>query len=226
MRRPSASNRISLAATSAVRSPSIDFRDMRWAAVLVLLLAAGTLVSEDQRVAALQGERDGLARQVQARTEQVAGVQGESAELAQLLKARTAQLDEALKVGDALVKRLDIATNTPTLTMWNIPYTFRRGQYDVLGLPDTFTARIQFTATQPVRARIMDLQQFARLIYTGSTDALTYPASTSLDVTFHDAEGCAVYVLVLDAANGTVITPNLTITRVAHPDRPTGFCAD
>ena len=74
---------------------------------------------------------------------------------------------------------------------------------------------------------IMTLPQFVQYMNTGSTGALTYPATTSLDVTFHDAEGCAGYVLVLDTpgiVQDVTVYPNLTITR--SPARQgTGACA-
>ena len=124
-----------------------------------------------------------------------------------------------------LTTQLDTARKTPTLVMFDLPFKISAGQMTQLGLPDTFTVRIAFTASTPVRARIMSLEQYVRYVNTGTTDALTYPAATSLDVIFHDAEGCAGYVLVLDAAKDAVITPNVTITRVLPGRGYTGVCA-
>lgn len=114
----------------------------------------------------------------------------------------------------------------PTFVMWNTRTTLVHGRELLLGLPDTFTVRIQFTATAPVRVRIMDLTQYARYINAGSVNALTYPATKNLDETFHDAEGCASYVAVLDAEQDADIAPNVTITRIGPGHGPTGACAN
>lgn len=112
------------------------------------------------------------------------------------------------------------------LVMWNTPFALHAGRFTKLGLPDTFTTRIQFTATTPVRARIMSIDEFAAYLYTGSAKSLDLPETTALDYTFHDAEGCANYVLVLEAEADSVITPNLTITRTGPDHGLTGVCAN
>lgn len=118
-----------------------------------------------------------------------------------------------------------LARGALTFSMWGYPQTIPRGKVLRLGLPDTFTIHLQFTATAPVRARIMSFDQFVQWMNTGKSDAITYPIGTSLDVVFHDAEGCAGYLLVLDSTQDVTITPNMTITRNPNP-AGTGVCAD
>lgn len=116
------------------------------------------------------------------------------------------------------------AARRPTFSMWNYTQTILKGHVLVLGLPDTFTAHIRFTANAPVRARIMHLGQYVQYIGGGASEGIVYPAATSLDVTFHDAEGCATYVLVLDAATDVTVTPHIDITYAPAPSL-TGYCA-
>lgn len=152
----------------------------------------------------------------------VAALSAQVADLTQRVQTLTAQRDVALatQLGAARDANTQVDVWYP---MWNIPSTVHRGQHYVLGLPDTFTVRIKFTAPTPVRARVMSLQQLIRYVNTGTADIPASPVM-SMDETFHDAEGCALYVLVLDADQETTVVPDVSITR--KPGPPTGVCAN
>lgn len=117
----------------------------------------------------------------------------------------------------------DILQRGATFVLWNTPVTMQTGLM-TLGVPDTFSMQVRFTATNQVQTRFLTFAQFARYMNTGSLDGAAFSAGTIQDITFHDAEGCGDYVMVLLAPIGTVVTPNLSITR--NPaDHPTGACA-
>lgn len=173
---------------------------VRWAPLVVLLAIACAPARAIEPVAVAPTEDP-----------QVGVLRMERDDLAQQLQLTQAKLDKA--------------TTTPTFMMWNVPQTIQRGQMISLGLPDTFTVRIRFTAAVPVRARIMNLDQYARYHSGGAAEAeVSYPPSTIVDEIFHGAEGCASYVLVIDAEQAATISPATTITR-GPLGPPTGFCA-
>ena len=190
-------------------SAELDFAVVRWLPVAVLIAAcapaaAAPAATEDPRVAVLSAQVANLGAERDA------------------LTAKTADLDVQMKI---LGDRLAIAQTTPTFSMWNSSTLLTGGHFTALGLPDTFTVRIKFSATTAVRTRIMTLDQYVRWRTTGVADAINFPASTSLDYEFHDAEGCAGYVVILDAARDSLISPDFVITRAANP-LPTGVCAN
>jgi outer membrane murein-binding lipoprotein Lpp len=149
-------------------------RVMRSVFVLALLLAACAAApalpapTEDTRVAALQAKADDLTQQVQT---------------------LTAQRDVALSTQLGAAQR-DISLADTWYTTWTTPQTILAGQYRSIGLQDEFTIRITFKATAPVRARVMDFNQYAEFVNGGAATAdAVCPATASLDVTFHGAEG-------------------------------------
>lgn len=128
---------------------------------------------------------------------------------------------------DELAKQIQTVTETakhPTLAMFSLPFTMPPHWVTDLGLPDTFTVHLRFTASAPVRVRIVSFTQYWEG-RNGKTvvPAVAYPATTSLDVDFHETEGCAGYILLWESDGETVVTPNITITY-APADRLTGAC--
>ena len=117
----------------------------------------------------------------------------------------------------------DSARHEP-FSMWSVPRMLYHNMSRVGGLPDTFTSRIAFTATTPVKVEIMGLEQYV-LYKTGRQyTATSYPAATKFDLIFHDAEGCASYVIVLTAKSDALVIPDFTVTY-APAKHPTGECA-
>ena len=134
--------------------------------------------------------------------------------------------DPRVAVLSAQVQHLTDGAKHPTLMMYNAPFTMPAHWVTDLGLPDTFTIHLAFTASAPVRVKIVSLAQYAdgrngRTV----TPAMSWPATTSLDVDVHDTEGCAGYVLLWESDSETVVTPNITITY-APADHFTGVCAN
>lgn len=172
-----------------------------WLFVLVVACAPANAVvtpTEDPRVAVLQAQNDILRGERDA------------------LALRVEQLNRDLQA----------ATHDQTFYLWSGHDTPMTVGFLSQPIPDTFTYHLKFTATSPVRVRIMNLNQYVALMSgRPSFAAVTVPATMSADVTFHDSEGCGGYITVLDAAPGTVILmPEESITR--HPaDHPTGDCA-
>ena len=182
---------------------------MRWLLVVAFLAscapaAAAPVQTEDPRVAVLSAQVADLIQQVQT---------------------LTAQRDVALATQLAAAREANTQVDI-WYSMWNTPLDVEPGHYLAAGLPDTFAARITFKATQPVRAMIMSFDQFVQY-KTGGVPNPTevFPATTNLDVTVHEAEGCAGYILVLDAASTATVTPDIMITRRSSPVR-TGVCAN
>jgi hypothetical protein len=134
----------------------------------------------------------------------------------------------------AQVAQLQVQARNPTLTMWNTcggPCTIGPNGVRVGSAPDTFELDIEFTSTVPVTTYFFTFRQWAQFdscgfdvrCVTGSYQS--FAASTSLNRTFQDAEGCSGYVWVMQASRDGIITPNVKI-RYAPASHPTGVCAE
>ena len=99
--------------------------------------------------------------------------------------------------------------------------------------PDTFDVIISFTSTTPITVHFMTLEGWAQYrdcsfkiscVSSQFHDPSVGPTTNLKDYTFTDAEGCASYVIVFQAAGDGVITPDERVHY--HPSAvPTGACA-
>lgn len=181
--------------------PRLDFCCVKWLLGCILLLVScsgaaqpSPVPTEDPRVAELNA--------------QLASARALSHDLIAQLRTTTDQLAIERCCG--------------TFLMWETAMTITPPNYLVGGVPDTFTLHVKLTATAPIRIRIMDIDQYVRLARGEIPVALSWGPATSFDFDFHDAEGCASYVYVIDAVRPTIVTPEFTITR--HVTDPTGVC--
>ena len=185
--------------------------------VLGALLAAAAL--DDARAHRDAGQR---AQQVRDLSGQLAAARGERDQLgAQLagLRAQNASLQAEAR--------------SPTLEMWNAcggPCAIGPGTVRVGSVPDTFQLLLAFTSDVPVRGYVFTFHQWTQFDGCGfavncvSGDYQSFAATTTLDTTFADAEGCSGYVWVLQADRAGTITPDVRV-HYQPADHPTGSCA-
>jgi hypothetical protein len=125
----------------------------------------------------------------------------------------------------------------PTLGLWSVPQTLTSpNEYLSGGVPDTFTYHLKATSTAPVSVSILTFPEFANALDCvkfgyGNTHYCMHHAGgvgwndvTSLNYDFHDAEGCAGYLVVWTAAGAATIQPSVSVTYNPAPQF-TGTCA-
>jgi hypothetical protein len=153
---------------------------------------------------------------------------------AQLL---TTQTNLTATLGELATVRAEL--EHPHLTIWNVAQEIQGPDYYLAGgAPDTFTYHLQATSTGPMSISILTLQDFAAAltcVQTGrgvtnycmhhsGTPYNTWENVTSVSYDFHEAEGCAGYVVVFTSAGDITVKPNVSVTY--NPaSASTGFCA-
>jgi type II secretory pathway pseudopilin PulG len=196
------------------------------AGLVVLALIVGATVSGLALWADAQRSRDELAAQ-QAQT------QGEKAR-ADKATRHAAQLQAQVQALEAQNKDLNVKLANPTLSVWNScgtdPCSVGPNKVRVGGVPDTFQFHVVYTSDIPVSLYFFTFHQWTQYENCGFdvgcvTDSYTaYRPSTSRDVTFDDATGCAGYLFVLASTRNGTIKPDVTATY-RPADHPTGVCA-
>jgi hypothetical protein len=125
----------------------------------------------------------------------------------------------------------------PNLGIWNVSQTINGPSwYLAAGIPDTFTYHLKVTSSGPISVSILTLEQWANANQcvtngVGSTHYCMHHSGTvrswlgvtSIDYDFHDAEGCADYMVVMTAASKVTVQPNVSVTYNPAP-RATGTC--
>jgi hypothetical protein len=149
------------------------------------------------------------------------------------LAATRAQLDAQLAAERAQNASLQAEARSPTLEMWNAcggPCAIGPGTVRVGSVPDTFQLLLAFTSDVPVRGYVFTFHQWTQFDGCGfavgcvSGAYQSFGATTTLDTTFADAEGCSAYVWVLQADRAGTITPDVRV-HYQPADHPTGSCA-
>jgi hypothetical protein len=126
----------------------------------------------------------------------------------------------------------------PTLGIWNVPQSITDSSYYLAaGVPDTFTYHLKLTSNGPMSVSILSIKQFGIAVmcvehgkgmthycmhYSGS--AWGQLETTSVNYDFHDAEGCAAYLVVITAGRAVTVTPDVSVTYNPAP-AATGTCA-
>jgi hypothetical protein len=197
-------------------------------ALLALTVLAGSaglyiLYQHDRQVAR---ERDARALEVRQLQRDVHSQSGDI----QSLRSRVS----ALETQNSSLQ--DKAAH-PHVVIWNVAQRVS-GSADYLagGVPDTFTYHLKLSSNAPISVGILSFAEFANATDCvrrglGSTHDCMQRAPgqhwkeiTTLDVDFHDAEGCAAYVSIITAAAPATVTPDVSVTYNPAP-RATGTCA-
>jgi hypothetical protein len=156
----------------------------------------------------------------------------------QNLQTQLTTTQNKLTASETQVNALTSAAEHPTLGIWNVPQGISGPTYYLAaGVPDTFTYHLKLNSTGPMSASILSIHQFGdavRCVETGkgntnwcmhhSGSANGWLSVTSITFDFHQAEGCAAYLLVISAAGPVTVTPDISVTY--NPaSSATGACA-
>ena len=126
----------------------------------------------------------------------------------------------------------------PTLGIWNVPQAISGSTYYLAaGVPDTFTYHLKLKSSGPMSVSILSIHQFGDAVSCvqngrGSTNYCMHHSGsangwlsvTNITFDFHQAEGCAAYLLVITAAGPVTVSPDISVTY--NPaSSATGACA-
>lgn len=126
----------------------------------------------------------------------------------------------------------------PTLGIWNVAVTVPGStSYVAAGVPDTFTYHLHLTSSGPMSVSILSIHQFALAVEcvrngVSNTNYCMHHSgvdqswldTTSVSSDFHNAEGCAGYLVVITSTSPITVTPNVSVTY--NPaSHATGACA-
>ena len=141
----------------------------------------------------------------------------------QLLTSQTSLADAQKQVTS-----LQAELQHPHLGIWNVAQRIDGADYYLAGgIPDTFTYHLSATANGPVNVSILTFEQFAAGIEcvdngVSNTNYCMHHSSkgtvkswlnvTSVSYDFHQAEGCANYLVIFTAANPVTVTPDVSVT--------------
>ena len=191
----------------ARRKPNLLWYGALFVALVVTLGGFGLLYTDDQ---SWQRQTHDLMKQNAALS-------------AQLLTSQTSLADTQKQVTD-----LQAELQHPHLGIWNVQQKIDGADWYLAGgVPDTFTYHLNATADRPMSVSILTFEQFAAAIEcvdngAGSTNYCMHHSKkgtvkswlnvTSVSYDFHDAEGCANYMVVFTAANPVTVRPDVSVT--------------
>jgi hypothetical protein len=200
------------------RRPNLLWYGALLLALVVTLGGFGMLYSDDL---SWQRQTHDLTRQNAALSEQ-------------LLTAQTSLADTQKQVTN-----LEAELRHPLLGIWNVKQKIDGVDWYLAGgVPDTFTYHLNATATGPMSVSILTFEQFAAAIEcidngVGNTNycmhhsrkgaVKSWLSVTSVSYDFHDAEGCANYMVVFTAARPVTVAPDVSVTYNPAPTF-TGDC--
>ncbi len=153
---------------------------------------------------------------------------------AQLL---TTQTNLTATLGELATVRAEL--EHPHVTIWNVPQDIAGPDWYLAGgAPDTFTYVLNATSTGPMSISILTLEDFAKglncvqatgatinyCMHHAGTPFHTWFSVTSVSYSFHEAEGCADYVVVFTSDRDITVTPNVSVTYNPR-SVSTGSCA-
>jgi hypothetical protein len=159
---------------------------------------------------------------------------------AQLLTAQTSLSDTQKQVTN-----LQAELEHPHLGIWNVQQRIDGPNWYLAGgVPDTFTYHLNASASGPMNVSILTFEQFAAAIEcvdngVSNTNYCMHHAQKavpnwhstvkswlnvpSVSYDFHDAEGCANYLVVFTAASPVTVRPDVSVTYNPAPTF-TGDC--
>ena len=195
-------------------------------AVLVTAGGLGLLYVDDH---SFQNQAQSLTTDNESLQGQILGIQGE-------LTATKGNLTTTQ--ADLAVVRAQLAH--PHLGIWNVKQTLQGPSYYLAaGVPDTFTYHLRLKSTGLMNVSILSFDQFSAAVkciengvgntnycmhHSGTGTAYSQLGVTSVSYDFHQAEGCAAYMVVITAPSRVTITPDVSVTY--NPaTKATGTCA-
>ena len=144
----------------------------------------------------------------------------------QNLQTALTTTETKLTVSETQVSDLTAKLEHPTLGIWNVPQAITGSSfYLAAGIPDTFTYHLKLTSNGPMSVSIISIKQFGLAVSCvengrGTTDYCMHRngsdvgwlSTTSVNYDFHDAEGCAAYMLVITSNRSITVTPDVSVT--------------
>lgn|SRR5579859_992630 len=139
-------------------------------------------------------------------------------------------LDSQTSLADAQkqISTLRAELQHPHVGIWNVQQQIKGPDWYLAGgVPDTFTYELRATASGPMNVSILTFEQFAAAIECvdngdGNTNYCMHHSRkgttkswlgvTSVSYDFHQAEGCANYMVVFTADNPVTVTPDVSVT--------------
>jgi hypothetical protein len=213
---------------TTVRAPIVTRRRV-WIASLtaVILVTAGGF-------ALLYNDDTGYQNLDRSLTTQNASLTGRNLILQGQLTTTQAGLADANTQLAAAIAEL----KHPHLGIWNVPQQVSGPTYYLAaGVPDTFTYNLRLGSNGPMNVSIVSFEQFKAAVlcvengvantnwcmhHNGS--AIGWANQTAISYDFHEAEGCAAYMLVITAPSPVTVTPDVSVTY--NPaTHATGTCA-
>jgi hypothetical protein len=189
--------------------------------VWIAALAAAVLVTSGG-LALLYNDDTGYQSLDRSLTNQNESLTGRNLLLQGQLTSTAASLADA----NAQLALVTAELKHPHLGIWNVPQALQGPTYYLAaGVPDTFTYNLQLASNGAINVSIISFQQFKAALLcveygNGDTNhcmhsngyAMTWSLQTSISYDFHDAEGCAAYMLVITAPSAVTVTPNVSVT--------------
>jgi len=191
----------------ARRRPNLFWYGALFVAVVVTLGGFGMLYADDM---SWQRQTRDLTRENAALSEQ-------------LLTSQTSLSDTQKQV-----TTLQAELQHPHLGIWNVQQKIDGADWYLAGgVPDTFTYHLNATASGPMSVSILTFEQFAAAIECvdnggGNTNYCMHHSKkgtvkswldvTSVSYDFHDAEGCANYLVVFTSASAITVSPDVSVT--------------
>lgn len=200
------------------RKPNLLWYGALFLAAVVTLGGFGLLYADD---ISWQRQARNLSRENAALSEQ-------------LLTAQTSLSDSQKQVTG-----LQAQLKHPHLGIWNVQQKIDGADWYLAGgVPDTFTYHLNATSSGTMSVSILTFEQFAAAIEcidggTGNTNYCMHHSKkgtvkswlniTSVSYDFHQAEGCANYLVVFTAATQVTVMPDVSVTYNPAPTF-TGDC--
>jgi hypothetical protein len=154
-----------------------------------------------------------------------------------LLQGQLTATQASLADANAQLATVTAELKHPHLGIWNVAQTVQGPTYYLAaGVPDTFTYNLHLDSNGPINVSIISFQQFKAALLcveygNGNTNycmhhngsAIGWANQTTISYDFHDAEGCAAYMLVITAPSAVTVTPDVSVTYNPAP-HATGVC--
>ena len=155
-----------------------------------------------------------------------------------LLQGQLTSAQASLTDAKTQLVALSAELKHPHLGIWNVAQPVKGPTYYLAaGVPDTFTYNLRLTSSGSMNVSILTFEQFKGAILcvengVANTNwcmhnngrAVGWANQTTINYDFHDAEGCAAYMLVITADSAITVTPNVSVTY--NPaSHSTGSCA-
>jgi hypothetical protein len=155
-----------------------------------------------------------------------------------LLQGQLTATQTSLTDANAQLATVTAELKHPHLGIWNVAQSLQGPTYYLAaGVPDTFTYNLRLTSNGPMNVSILSFEQFRAAlmcVWNGvantnycmhhSGSAIGWVNQTSISYDFHEAEGCAAYMLVITSDSTITVTPDVSVTYNPAP-HGTGSCA-